>query len=161
MKRTGKAAPGSDNSALPLDESMGYLVRRTFRGMTDVLEDKLAEHNLSSSMWYFLRLLWERDGVPQRDLSQELGLTPATTVAAMDNLERRGLIRRSRDAEDRRVVNIYLTPAGELLGREILPYAEEVNDIILRELDSAQVETLRALLQAVNRSVNRYLSERR
>lgn len=146
---------------LPLDKSMGYLMRRTFRAMTDVLEDKLASYKLSSSMWYFLRLLWERDGVSQRDLSQELGLTPATTVAAMDNLERRGLIRRSRDAEDRRIVNIYLTPAGELLKQEILPFAHEVNDIVLRDFDPAQVETLRTLLQTVNRSVSRYMDERR
>src|SRR5437867_7075837 len=81
----------------PLEDSMGYLVRRTFRGFTRALEKRLARHNITISMWFFLRLLWEGDGRTQTELSKELGLTQPTTVSAMDNLERRGLIRRHRN----------------------------------------------------------------
>ncbi|MDF7775622.1 MarR family winged helix-turn-helix transcriptional regulator [Sphingomonas sp. AOB5] len=157
--KPGKNQP-SDADPMPLDVSMGYLIRRTFRALTDVLEDKLAEHKLSSSMWYFLRLLWEQDGKTQKELSHELGLTQPTTVAAMDNLERRGLIQRKRNVEDRRKINIYLTPAGKALKEEIQPFALQVNEIALRDLTRAEVETLRKLLQSINISVQRYWTDK-
>src|SRR5262245_12085990 len=80
---------GGDNS---LAESMGYLVRRTFRAFTRTLELRLAEYEISISMWFFLRLLWEQDGLTQREISEELGLTPPTTVSAIDALEKRGYV---------------------------------------------------------------------
>ena len=156
--RTGKGTKSADS--MSLDASMGYLIRRTFRGLTEVLEDKLADHKLSSSMWYFLRLLWESDGLTQKELSAQLGLTQPTTVAAMDNLERRGLIKRKRNVTDRRKINIHLTPAGVALKKEIQPFAREVNELALRDLSDAEVETLRRMLWSINGAVERYWTEK-
>lgn len=145
---------------IPLDRSVGYLIRSTFRAMTEVLEDKLAKHELSASMWYFLRLLWQEDGKTQKELSAELGLTEATTVAAMDNLGRRGLIQRKRNSADRRKTNIYLTPAGRELKEEIQPFAQEVNALALKNLTVSEIASLRRLLGSINDAVQDYWTEK-
>lgn len=137
-------------SGASLDESMGYLVRRTFQAFTRGLEQRLAPHGVSISMWFFLRLLWERDGLSQKEISHELGLTQPTTVAAMDNLEGRGLIRRHRNLDDRRKVNIHLTPAGTALREVLAPFATEVNAVALTDFTDVERETLQRLLLRVN-----------
>src|SRR5262245_15459067 len=118
-----QAAHAIENS---LSDSMGYLVRRTFRAFTRCLEQRLATHDISISMWFFLRLLWEGDGRTQKEISRELGFTPANTVAAMDNLEARGFIVRKRNTHDRREIHIHLTAAGRQLKEQLMHYAEEV-----------------------------------
>jgi DNA-binding MarR family transcriptional regulator len=137
-----------------MESSMGYLVRRTHRAFTRCLELKLAPHKISISMWFFLRLLWIADGQTQKELSDELGLTQATTVSAIDNLQKRGFVRRHRNRDDRRKSNIYLTDAGRALERSLVPYVTEVNAVALSKLNSAERRLLRELLSRINRSLN-------
>src|SRR5690349_1883492 len=106
METTKKPQKSTIRKEELLSGSMGYLVRRTFRAFTRVLEQRLVAEDISISMWFFLRLLWEGDERNQKEISDELGLTPPTTVSAMDNLEKRGLIVRKRNPQDRREILI-------------------------------------------------------
>ena len=117
-----------------LSDSTGYVVRRAYRAFTRALEQRLAAHDVSISMWFFLRLLWLENGKTQKALSEELGLSQPTTVAAIDNLEKRGFVERRRNTVDRRKSNVYLTAAGRALEIALVPYAKEVNDIALAGL---------------------------
>jgi DNA-binding MarR family transcriptional regulator len=157
VKRKGRAAKSpvadADPSYSLTDDSMGYLVRRTYRAFTRALEKRLKEHDVSLSMWFFLRLLWETDGKTQKELADELSLTQSSTVSAMDNLERRGLINRIRSVDDRRKINIYLTDAGRDLKRKLAHYALEVNQVALSDFDDAEVECLRSMLLKINRAL--------
>ena len=54
-------------------------------------------------------------------LGQAVGLSPASLSHVLERLERRGLVSRHREAEDRRVVEVHLEPAGERLLGEIKP----------------------------------------
>lgn len=134
----------------PTSKSIGFLVRKTHRAFIRALEKRLKEHDISSSMWFFLRLLWEKDGLSQKQCGEELGLTQATTVSAMDNLERRGLIRRVRNERDRRLINIFLTDAGRELRGDVIHYAVEVNKIATQDLSDWEIQALHSLLTRVN-----------
>lgn len=138
-----------------LDQSTGYLVRRTFRAFTRSLEHRLRSHGISLSMWYFLRLLWEKDGATQKELSDELGLMQPTTVTAMDNMEKSGLIERRRNATDRRKVNIFLTRKGAALKDKLLPYAAEVNRAALQDLSEKESRLLQDILIRIIDSLGR------
>jgi DNA-binding MarR family transcriptional regulator len=58
---------------------------------------------------------------PQRaaEVAVELGVTPSTGTRMCDRLVRKGLIRRTRTASDRRAVRLTLTPAGRALVDEV------------------------------------------
>jgi MarR family transcriptional regulator, organic hydroperoxide resistance regulator len=137
-----------------VEQSTGYLIRQTFRSFTRSLEHRLAPHDVSLSMWFFLRLLWEQDGLTQKELSDELGLTQPTTVAAMDVMEARGLIQRRRSSEDRRKTNIILTKAGRALEERLLPFACEVNEAALANVTTAELQQLWTVLERINCSLD-------
>jgi MarR family transcriptional regulator, organic hydroperoxide resistance regulator len=100
-------------------------------------------------MWFFLRALWEEDGISQRVLSQRVGMMEPTTASALTNMERKGLVRRIRNRSDRRIVNVFLTERGQALRRELLPLAAAVNDEALLGIAANDVAQLRTLLGRV------------
>ncbi len=128
---------------------MGYLVRQTHRAFTRALQARIAPHGVSIGMWFFLRALWQEDGISQRALSQRVGMMEPTTASALTNMERKGLVRRIRNRTDRRIVNVFLTERGQGLRRELLPLAAEVNEAALRGVSVSEVAQLRALLAKI------------
>ena len=126
-------------SAPPTDSSVGYVVRDVHRAFSRSLQARIAAHGVSMGQWFFLRALWEEDGLTQRELSQRVGMMEPTTVTALNSMERRGLVERVRNPHDRRKVNIYLTPKGRSLREVLLPCAAEVSDQATHGIDPADL----------------------
>ena len=120
FRTTASPAPNS-GADFPPDQSVGYLVREAHRAFFRALGARVSRHGVSIGMWYFLRALWEEDGLTQRELSRRVKMMEPTTATALESMERRGLISRTRNAEDRRKVNIRLTAEGRRLRDVLLP----------------------------------------
>jgi DNA-binding MarR family transcriptional regulator len=138
-----------------LEESLGYLVRKTHRAIVAQLDVRLVEHTISPSTWAFLRRLWDEDGLTQKELADALGLTPPTAVSAINQLEQRGLVERRLNGTDRRKRHIHLTASARQLVTELRPLAGEVNDIALADLSNVEVKELMCLLGKVSESLLR------
>ena len=112
-----------------------------------------------------MRILWERDGLTQRELSREAGVMEPTTFAALKAMQRRGYIERRRVGGNRRKMHIFLTAKGRALKGQLVPLAEEVNRVALRGLPRADVAATRrsllAMLENLARDEARGESERR
>ncbi len=68
--------------------------------------------DLTLSQFALLRPLAEREQAQVRELADDAGIAPPTATRILDALERRGLVQRTRSEEDRRAVNVTLTPVG-------------------------------------------------
>src|SRR6476660_7385803 len=110
----------------PLAESAGFLVRDANRAFQRLLEKRLAPYGVTRGQWYFLRVLWNEDGVSQRELSARVGMMEPTTVIALRGMEKSGLIRRVRSADDRRKAQVWLTPKANRLRNELLSVARAI-----------------------------------
>ncbi|NDP43916.1 MAG: winged helix-turn-helix transcriptional regulator, partial [Aromatoleum sp.] len=106
-------------------------------------------HAVSFGHWVFLRILWEGDGLTQRDLSREAGVMEPTTFAALKVMESRGYIVRRPFADNRRKIHIFLTVRGRALRRALVPLAEEINRIALAGASVADVTATRRTLLAL------------
>jgi len=138
---------------LPLEDSVGYQVRLTHRLIQRALQARISRHGVTLGMWYFLRVLWEEDGITQRELSNRIGTMEPTTLSAMVAMEREGIVRRVRNTGDRRKVNIYLTERGRELEALLLPSGIAVVADAVRGLSGRQVATLLDLLGTVQRNI--------
>ena len=74
------AAAPARRASLPLDGSVGYQVRLTHRLIQRELQSRIAPYGVQLGMWYLLRVLWEEDGLTQRQLSQRIGIMEPTTL---------------------------------------------------------------------------------
>ena len=131
------------------ENSIGFLIRDTHRAFSKVLGAAIADADVTVGMWFFLRALWEEDGLTQRELSRRIGMTEPTTVSAIDTMEKRGFVERRVDPEDRRRRMVCLTGRGRALKAELLPRAFEVNMAAIEALTTEEVETLRDLMSRI------------
>jgi DNA-binding MarR family transcriptional regulator len=132
---------------LPFDASVGFLVRDLNRAIQRALQAKLAESGVAPGAWYFLRVLWEEEGLTQRELASRVGMMEPTAVIALRGLERAGWIKRTRNPADRRKIHVRLTPSGRALRERLLPLAHAVNAEVCRGFAPEERATLIALLR--------------
>src|SRR5262245_15652395 len=134
--------------AVPNDR-LAHLIKDATRALVRALQMRLADHKASFGHWAFLRILWERDGFTQRELSERAGVMEPTTYAALKSMERLGyIVRRGRNG-DRKKADVFLTPKGRALKNRLVPLAEAVNTVAIRGVRAADVETTRQVLLAV------------
>jgi len=138
--------------AVPNDR-LAHLIRDAARGVTRALTRRLAERGIPFGHWVFLRILWERDGLTQRELSEQAGLTEPTTLAALRVMARRGYVRRDRRADNRRNNYVCLTPAGRRLKQELVPLALQVNQVAVAGVPAQDVTRTRQVLLAMIRNL--------
>jgi DNA-binding MarR family transcriptional regulator len=116
------------------EQTPGYVLRAAYLAMTQTLQRRLSAYHLTSPQWWFLREIWNEEGLTQRELSARVGTAESTTVNALRVLERRKLITRVVRKGDRRAVGIFLTAAGRRLEKKVMPIIEGVNELGLRGL---------------------------
>jgi DNA-binding MarR family transcriptional regulator len=131
------------------DDRLAHLVRDATRALVRALQLRLAAYRVPFGQWAFLRVLWERDGLTQRELSIEVGVMEPTTFVAVRAMERAGYVTRRHEPGDRRAVHVYLTPAGRRLKRKLVPLAEDVNAIAVRGARKRDIAATRRLLLAI------------
>ena len=149
VTKTGSIA----EQILPFNESVGYQIRLTHRLMQRYLQQTIEPHGVTLGMWYFLRALWHQDGLTQRELSVIVGTMEPTTLTAIKSMERSGIVSRVRNEEDRRKINIFLTPRGKALKESLLPLARAVVDNSVLGFDDGQRHEFLQYLNAIQRNL--------
>lgn len=140
-------------STFPTDHSIAYLAREITRIYTRNLQDAIAEHGILIGQYHFLRVLWEKDEITQRELANAVGMKESTTFTALAGMEKQGLLTRKRDSDDRRKMTVKLTDKGRGLKSKLIPIAKAVNDRPLTGLAPEQVSDLKAKLETLRNNL--------
>ncbi len=93
-----------------------------------------------------LRLLRAAAGPSQQELAAKLQIHPSRLVAVLDNLEKRGLVERRANPDDRRLYSLFLTKEGGELLERIGKVAREHQDALLAALNREERSELTILL---------------
>jgi MarR family transcriptional regulator, organic hydroperoxide resistance regulator len=108
--------PGTDRrewlEADPEQMPLGRLLAWTGQAVSAYYRQTVLTHGLSATGLAVLGVLADTDALSHRDLAGCLGITPATLTSVIDALSDQGVVVRKRDASDRRVVRVWITPAG-------------------------------------------------
>lgn len=83
------------------------------------------ETGIAGLKWFILKVLAEKDGTSQGEMSQRYEMDPSRVTRTAQAMEREGMVRRERDPEDNRVVRMYLTDEGRRLLLEKSPVVKE------------------------------------
>jgi DNA-binding MarR family transcriptional regulator len=134
--------------AVPNDR-LAHLVKDASRALVRSLQTRLAKHKVSFGHWAFLRILWEQDGLTQRELSDYAGVMEPTTFSALKSMERLGYVVRRQADGNRKNLYVFLTPKGRLLRTRLVPLAEAVNNIAVHGVEPGDVQTARDVLLAM------------
>ncbi|MCD2194050.1 MarR family transcriptional regulator [Actinomycetospora endophytica] len=111
--------------------------------------DRVSAVDLTPPQSGLIRAVAQEPGRSQQALAAQLG-TPATRlVALVDALEKRGVLERRRNPDDRRLYAVHLTPAGEELLADLGRLAAEHEADLLAPLSPEERRSLAGLLGRV------------
>jgi len=138
--------------AVPNDR-LAHVVKDLYREIVRGMQMRLMTHSVSHGYWAFLRILWERDGITQRELSKLSGLTEPTTYTALNSMEALGFVTRERLASDMRQSSICLTPEGKALKDKLIPLAEELHATAIRGIPAKDLAVFRRTAIAMTKNL--------
>jgi DNA-binding MarR family transcriptional regulator len=154
--------PAIDNSrrigSSLLNQQLCFALYAASRAVTQRYRPLLDALGLTYPQYLVMLVLWERDGASIGDLATALELDHGTLSPLVKRLEAADLVRRVRRADDERVVDVLLTPAGSALRQRAAAVPQLVVDAYGIEAD--ELAELRAKLRALTRSVAAASDER-
>jgi DNA-binding MarR family transcriptional regulator len=129
-------------------KSIGFLIKRCGVLMTQIAERHFESTSVSFIQWSALmRLCMQAGHMSATQLSKELGYDMGALTRVVDELERRGLVRRERSRSDRRAVEIAITAAGRRQAESAKRVLVELQNELLEPYSDAEIATLIDLLQ--------------
>ena len=132
---------------MPLsDVPVGLLVSRTAKTLSRAFDDALVAAGGSTSTWLVLLSLKTAGHRTQGELAEVVGIRQPTLSHHLDGLERSGFVTREREADNRRVQRVELTPRGEELFLRLRRAAGAFDGRLRAGLDDEDATTLRGLL---------------
>lgn len=113
------------------------------------LSRSLSEADLTPSQFGTLEALLHLGPMCQAELGRKQLRSSGNITMVVDNLEKRGLILRKRDARDRRYITVHLTPGGRRLISTVFPRHLKAIVGEMKVLTLAEQKQLEALLRKV------------
>ncbi|WP_235513958.1 MarR family winged helix-turn-helix transcriptional regulator [Aquabacterium parvum] len=149
MKGQRPTPPIYDRATYCRENSMGYLMRRITQLMVGQVDRRLGCTGLTHAQWAPLFLIHRGEANTLAALARELQVDAGALTRTLDRLEAKGLCRRERSAEDRRVVHLMLTPEGEKAAEPVPGILCDVSNAMLQGFSPAEWETLMGFLQRI------------
>ncbi len=120
------AAPAAPLTPLPVSELLCLALHRASRAMTAQYRPLLAPHGLTYPQYLVVTLLHQDGSRTVGGVGEQLGLESSTLSPLLGRLAERGLVLRTRAAEDERRVQVELTEAGHALGEQLEGLPDQV-----------------------------------
>jgi len=106
---------------------------------------RYTEAGLTTSQFGVLEALYHLGPLRQSQLAEKILKTAGNLTMVLDNLEKRGLIERTRETDDRRALQVALTKKGNDLIAEIFPKHAEDVALAMDKLTASELESLAEL----------------
>ena len=133
-------------------ESIGFLMRRIVHEVSGEIERQFDSCGLTNAQWLPLYKLHLGSASTVAELARECQLDTGGMTRLLDRLEAKGLVRRVRSSEDRRVVNLELTDEGHEAARNVPAVLCRVQNAALRGFSTDEWQQLRDLLARMLRN---------
>jgi len=139
------------HSVLPLEDTVFISLQKTADFLGIEAEQLFKPHGLTGTQYNVLRILRgaEPDGLPCRAIGERMISHDPDMTRLLDRMEKRGLISRARQTDDRRVIKTRISSAGLVLLKSLDQPVRELHKRQFHHLPAARLKTLARLLEEV------------
>ncbi|MGB5722079.1 MAG: MarR family transcriptional regulator [Woeseiaceae bacterium] len=151
------------NKAKKLKKTRGFdvwlAVGRTNLKVHRALNQTIGELDLSLAQHEILLSIWQKPGLTQKQLAENLLVVKSNVSALIKKLEARGLVNRDCDPCDTRNKCLSLTEDGEKLVRKSFERQNHVIDAMASVMSDAELRTIGDVMSRVGASIDQLLSK--
>jgi len=134
-----------------VDASSIAKIERNMRYINGIIKHKgrqiLKNYSITTPQFIALQWLLEGGDLTIGELSNKINLAFSTTTDLVDRMEKKELVERKRDANDRRVVRIHLLPKGQKIIREVIDERRVYLSTVLADVPSNEVDMLHEVME--------------
>ena len=134
---------------MELTQCINYLLTTSQHTVFQYLSGKLAAYDLTPSQYGVLSCLWQKEVATPKQISEILCLETSTISGVLDRMQKKGLIDRMVNKEDRREVRVLPTEKGKSLQEPISKIIDEVNEEVLKCFTEEEVAALKQALRII------------
>src|SRR6516164_1608427 len=149
--------PLAADQPLRLDNQICFAVYSAAHAFTRFYKPLLERLGLTYPQYLVMLALWERDGVPLKDIGERLFLDSGTLTPLLKRLEAAQLVRRTRGTEDERQVLIALTPQGHALKEKARAVPQSI--LAASDCSAAQLVAMKNEIVALRDRLNAVMGE--
>ncbi|MBO9448881.1 winged helix-turn-helix transcriptional regulator [Tropicibacter sp. R16_0] len=130
-------------------DSAGYLINHVARLFARELQLGIAPLGIVVGQFPILLELWQKDGVSQKQLLENIDVEQATLANTLNRMERDGLIKRTKSQKDARVQLIWLTDKAAVIREKAYEVALDVNARALKDIPQHELEIFMNVMRRV------------
>lgn len=142
-------------SDVPVNQQVGYLVKRLQQHIRTTLDDALSRHGVTMSAYAALAVLEDAPGLSNAELARRCFVTPQTMNRIIQDLEHKEIAERRPDPDHGRILQTRLTPRGRQLLERCHRQVDALHTRMLADLDRTEQACLTDLLQRCIQSLER------
>ncbi|ATF12141.1 MarR family transcriptional regulator [Brevibacillus sp. HB1.2] len=124
----------------------GFLLHRTDMKMTNYFKKRLKQFEITPEQWGILSVMDGERAITQKELSDAIDRDQTTVVRMIYSLEKKGIVIRTLNDEDRRSHNLLLSDKGMELKSMLIPVVTEAHSHVTQKLTDVEIAELHALL---------------
>lgn len=128
------------------EQSVGYLLNKVMSSILSVADGRLAAYKMTYAQWIPLFKLLREDGCTPLTMARDLSVDPAALNRSLNRLETKGLLRRERSTQDRRVVHLHLSDEGRAMAEHVPGVLADVLNAHLQGFSHGEWQLLLQLL---------------
>ena len=149
--------------AKKLEKTRGFdvwlTVGRTNLKVHRALNQTIGELDLSLAQHEILLSIWQKPGLTQKQLAENLLVVKSNVSALIKKLEARGLVHRDCDPCDTRNKCLSLTEAGERLVRQSFERQNRVIDAMVSEMSDAELQMISEVMSRAGASLDKLIAK--
>lgn len=131
---------------MELNQCINFLLTTAQHAVFQKLSNRLAEYDITPAHYGVLSCLWEKGYATPKQISESLCLDTSTISGVLDRMQKKDLIDRITDTDDRRSVQVKITDKGRDLKEPVQKIVDEVNLEVLEIFSDPEKESLRESL---------------
>ncbi|KSU58728.1 hypothetical protein AS034_19700 [[Bacillus] enclensis] len=138
------------------DEAIGLFTSNTVKNIIRYLSVNIKNYDITPEQWTVLKRLSENDGINQKELANKAEKDQPTVTRILDILERKELVIKKKNEEDRRSFILFITDKGTALKEELTPVIEALwEENILAGISEEELEVYRKVLVKMNENLEK------
>ncbi|MCM3270168.1 MarR family winged helix-turn-helix transcriptional regulator [Paenibacillus elgii] len=138
---------------MELEKYIGVIVHRADLKLNNYYQKVVNPFDITVDQWEILVILWEKEGITQKELAERLYKDQTNIARMLFKLEKKGFVYRVTHETDRRSLRVYLTPKGREIKGDILAPSIEAYKKTVEGLSEEEVETFRRILAVMYNNV--------
>jgi DNA-binding MarR family transcriptional regulator len=144
----------SSGASIPIQDRIFVALLRTSDALSQEAEQFLKTAGLTGTQYNVLRILRgaEPEGLPCRGIGDRMISHDPDMTRLLDRMEKRGLITRERQTDDRRVVKARITPQALSILKTLDQPIHELHKRQFRHMSATRLKILSRLLEEVRAS---------